>query len=162
MSIAGQSDTIVLRSDVNDFKLDSIPEWVKPELNDSILVVTVGKNDTNAKREGNIVVADGDLKLIIPVIQYFKATHLELPDGNEVKIGKEGGSKTIAVDCDGDVRIEDADNFDAKYKNGKLSITAPKNDGASSKKKIKLSSDEYSKEVTVILEGNVCGTCNGT
>lgn len=160
--IVGQSDTIVLRSDVNDFKLDSIPAWVKPELNDSILVVTVGKNDTNAKREGNIVVADGNLKLVIPVMQYSQATHLELPDGNEVKIGKEGGSKTIAVDCDGDVKIEGAENFDAKYENGKLSITAPKNDGATFKKKIKLSSDKYSKEVTVILEGNVCATCNGT
>lgn len=161
MPMVGQSDTINLCSDVNDFTLDSVPAWVKPELNDSILVVTVGKNDTNAKREGNIVVANGNLKLVIPVIQYSKATHLELPDGNAIKIGKEGGSKTIAVDCDGDVQIEGAENFDAKYINGTLSITAPKNDGATFKKKIKLSSDEYSKEVTVILEGNVCATCKG-
>lgn len=162
VAIAGQSDTIVLHSDVNDFKLDSAPEWAKSELKDSVLVVTVGKNDSNGERKGVIVVSNGDLKLNIPVLQQFKATHLELPSGNEVKIGKEGGTQTLAVDCDGNVTVEGAEGFEAKCAGGKLTVTAPKNDGAPIKKTIKLVADEFSQEVTVEIAGTICPTCKGT
>ena len=160
-SISGQTDTILLHSDVNDFKLESVPDWAIAELNDSVLIVKVGKNDAGARRKGEIVVTNGDLRLAIPLLQQFNATHLTLPEGEEVRIGKEGGSKTLAVDCDGDVKIEGAEGFDATYKNGQLTITAPQNEGASIKKTLSLTSGPFMQKVEVVIEGTVCARCNG-
>lgn len=159
--ISGQCDTVILQSDVNDFKLDSVPEWVQTELTDSVLVITVGNNDVKTRRKGNIVITNGDLKLSIPVMQQYKATYLNLLEGKTLKLGKEGGTASIPVDCDGAISIENGEDLNLNVKDGKLTVTGPKNDEKTVKKKVKLVADEFSEEVEVILEGSLCPRCNG-
>lgn len=160
--ISGQTDTIRLSSDVNDFKLESFPEWTQTELTDSVLVVKVGKNDSKGERKGEIVVTNGDLKLTIPVVQQFKATHLDLPDGDSISFGKEGGSQTLAVSCDGNVSVEAPEGMQASYADGVLTVSVPENTGGSVKNTIVLTADEFSKEVSVSIEGSICPTCKGS
>ena len=159
--ISGQTDTITLKSDVNDFKLESFPEWTNTEFKDSVLVVNIGNNDSKSERKGELVISNGDLKLTIPVVQQFKATRLELPDGGEVSIGKDGGTASVAVDCDGEVNVFAPEDLDVSYQNGQLSITAPANEGATETKSITLTADSFSQQVMVTLEGGICPTCNG-
>ncbi len=160
--ISGQCDTITLQSDVNEFILESAPEWVETNLNDSILIVKVGANDAKAERKGDIAVKNGDLTLKIPVTQQFKATYLNLPDGKTLKLGKEGGTVSIPVESDGVISIENGDDLNLSVQDGKLTLTASKNDGKTIKKKVKLVADDFTEDVEVILEGSVCTKCNGT
>ena len=160
--ISGQTDTITLKSDVNDFKLESFPEWTNTELKDSVLVVNIGKNDSKSERKGEIVISNGDLKLTIPVVQQFKATRLELPDGESISFGKEGGSKTLAVSSDGNVNVQAPEGIEASYADGVLTVVAPANNGSSMERTIVLTADEFTKKVSVSIEGSICLTCNGT
>lgn len=160
--LQGQNDTIVLQSDVNDFEIEKVPDWVKTELNDSILILTVGLNDSKSQRKGEIVIANGDLKLNIPITQNYKATHFSLPDGNILELSKDGGTASLNLDCDGDINIENADSLNLLIRSGKLIVSGPQNDGATRKKTIKLVADEFSEEVIVILRGIPCTKCKGT
>ena len=160
-TIEGGTETVQLSSDVTNFSVEDAPEWVETKMEDSTLTVTVAENTTGAKREGKIIVSVRGQEAAIPVVQYFEATHLSV-NVESVVIPKEGGTQDVDVDCDGAVTVDAPGFVTANYSMGKLTITASANDGGSQKAPIKLTSGNYSAEIAVTLEGNICPTCNGT
>lgn len=162
LSRSGGSVTVTLSSDVDGFSVESAPEWVDAQITDSTLVVSAGENDANSMRSSAITVKAGGLLLEIPIKQVFEATHLSVPS-ETVVFPKEGGEKTVDVDCDGDVEIRSVpDGVTASYESGVLTIVAKKNDKGAIKGNIQLSAGKLTAEVPVKVEGNICTRCGGS
>ncbi|MGM9868799.1 MAG: hypothetical protein ACI30R_04130 [Sodaliphilus sp.] len=127
-----------------------------------MVYITTKANDSGKIRKDVVVVRCGASNISINIEQGIKATHLELPNGNKIKLGKEGGTQELVVVTDGSVKVEAFEGVDAKYDNGKLIVSTPKNDGNRIKGVIKISAGKFSKEVNVTVDGKVCPTCKGT
>ena len=110
-----------LSSDVDGFSVEIASEWVDAQITDSTLVVSAGENDANSMRSSAITVKAGGLLLEIPIKQVFEATHLSV-SSETVVFPKEGGEKTVDVDCDGSYGGE---QFVGIYRYGTGKITCP-------------------------------------
>lgn len=158
----GATDTIMLHSDVNDFRIEECPDWVLSEVIDSTLIIFVRRNDTGMVRTGEILIMNGDLELGISVTQFDRATYLDLPDGNDVVIPKEGETVKLRVDSDGDVVVDSFSGIETSYDKGILTISAPPNDQETINGVITLTAGDLTRDIRVTLEGSLCLTCNGT
>lgn len=158
----GQTDSVVINGSDGTCKIEYAPEWLNAEVNDSVVFITLKANDTGKIRKDVVVVKCGASNIGINIEQGTKATHLELPNGNKIKLGKEGGTQELVIVTDGFVKVKGFDGVDAKYENGKLIVSSPKNEGNRIKGVIKITAGAFSKEVNVTVEGKVCPTCKGT
>lgn len=160
-SEVAQSDSIIISGSDGTCEIEYSPDWMNAEVTDSVVYITMKANDTGKIRKDVVVVKCGASNISIDVEQGIKATHLELPNGDEIKLGKEGGSQELVVVTDGSVKVEGFDGIEAAYDGGKLTVSAPKNDGNRFSGVVKLTAGEFSKEVKVCVDGKVCTTCNG-
>lgn len=158
----GGADSLTLHSDGTDFSIISSPDWVTVEIRDSVLMFNAQANPEKSPRTGNIVLANGDQKLSLAVVQSAPATYLTL-GATSVTIPQAGGSAELKVETDGsDVRIEGVDGVKSTYKNGTLTITGPGNNGKTRKSKGTVVCDSFSKPLTIVEKGTVCSRCNGS
>lgn len=158
----GATDSLVVNGSDGNCEIEFAPAWVEATVRDSVVTLKAAANTTGKTRQDVVVVKCGKSQLSVPVSQYVKATKLELPNGKEVKIAREGGSQDLAVVCDGLVTVEAFDPVTATWENGVLKVSAPKNDGHRIKGDVKLTAGELSEVVSVTVDGEVCPTCNGT
>ncbi len=143
------------------WEVKECPEWVTTEVRDSTLVVKARRNDTSKVREGNIVLASGDVTATVAIKQMTKCTHITT-DVEAVEFEKEGGSKTVNIDTDGAVQVVAPEGFTAEYAGGVLTVSATANEGGQRGGDITLKADEVTTTVKATQSGNVCPTCNGT
>lgn len=139
-------------------------EWINAEVNDSVLTLKAGQNDSGAPRECELKLVGGDVNAVIAVRQADHCTRLSV-SSSEVSFGKEGGSKSVDVDTDGsDIKVEvkPEGGVTAQYAAGKLEVTAPANDGGAKRGTITLTCDTLKAELTFAVEGNICPTCKGS
>ena len=152
-------DTI---SSDGEWQVESCPEWLKVEKQDSILRCVAEENKSGAIREGKITLVGGEVKSEIAVTQASICTRLNAAN-TSLAFEKEGGTQTVDIDTDGGkINVEVQGNMEANYDKGKLTVTAPANDAGTSSGKITLSCDEQKAEIAVTLKGSICPTCNGT
>lgn len=157
------SDTIAIHGSDGNCELEYSPDWITCQLTDSILVFNASANEGKEAREDAIVVKCGASRISIPVSQYAKATKLELPNGAKVTIPITGGSQELVVLSDGHVNIDSVTSpLEASWKDNKLTLSAPENTGSRQTIKLKLTAGDFTEDITVVLEGKVCSTCNGT
>lgn len=156
------TDSLVVNGSDGDCSVEFAPKWIQAEMHDSVLVFKAAANTDGKLRQDAIVVRCGKSTLSIPVEQYAKATKLELPNGKKVTIPREGGKEQLVVVCDGMVDVEAFEPVKAEWNNGMLTLTAPKNEGHRATGKVKLKAGDITEEVEVVLDGEVCATCNGT
>lgn len=159
-TLAGGEENVSISSD-GSWDITECPEWVTTEVQDSTLVVKVPVNNTGAIREGNIVLASGEVTVTIAVKQMTKCTHIT-PETNAVEIDKDGGAKTVNIDTDGALQVTATDGFSAAYAGGVLTVSADANEGGKRSGEITLIADEQIVTINVTQAGNICPTCNGT
>lgn len=156
----GGSETINLQSDGEGFDIESAPEWVKASIEGTQLILEVDKYEAQSGRHSSVTVSINGQKLEIPVHQNGIATKLN-PETTIVQFTKNGGSKKVKVDTDGDLGIVAPEFVTATFENGFLNITVNANGGAEKSGKICLYADSFSSEISVKVEGSVCPTCKG-
>lgn len=160
-TIEGGEESINISAD-GSWEIAESPEWVTTTIQDSILVIKTGRNESGAVREGNIVLkGKSDVESTIKVTQVAKCTHIT-PESDEVDFDKEGGTETVKIDTDGALQIEAPEGFTATFSDGVLTITAAANEGGSRSGDIVLTCDEQSATILATQDGNICPTCNGT
>ena len=108
-----------------------------------------------------LIIKCGKSNISFPVKQYSKATKLILPNGKDIKISREGGSQELAVVSDGLVKIYSPDKIKAEWNDDLLKVSSPSNEGHRIKDKIILKSGEFTEEVNVVIDGDVCTICSG-
>lgn len=160
-SRAGGSQSVVLSSDVEGFKLESAPEWAEATVEGNNLNVTVKENDAKALRTSTIVVSVSGMQLEIPIRQTYKATYLRV-NPSSVTFSKNGGEETLQVECDGDVNVGAAEDLTVTLEGNILKIQAPANSGSEKKATVSLFADAQKAVVAIIREGSVCSTCGGS
>lgn len=154
-------DSLVVNGSDGTCEIEFAPAWVEASVVDSVVTLKAQANTTGALRQDVIIVKCGKSNISIPVSQYAKATKLDLPNGKEVTIAREGGSQELAVVSDGLVTVESFDPVMAEWSNGMLKVSAPKNDGHRIKGTLKLKAGDQLAEVAVVVDGEVCPTCQG-
>ena len=160
-AINGGEKTIVVTAD-GSYDIEDCPEWVKTSVDESALTISVGENTTGAKRECVIRLVGKDVEVPITIFQADKCTYIKTSE-TEVTIPKEGGEVTLDVETDGgNLAMNCPEGIEAKLTGGKLTITAPANQGGTIDGTVTLSCDNVNTEVKVTVEGNICPTCNGT
>ncbi len=157
-----QTDSVIINGSDGNCEIEYAPQWVAVEVKDSVVVLKTKENTSGKVNKDVLVVKCGASNITLNLEQGIKATHLDLPNGKEIKFDKEGGSKDLVVVTDGSVKVEAFDGVTADYKNGKLTVTTPKNEGNRTKGTIKLIAGDFTKEVEVSIDGKFCTTCNGT
>ena len=161
VGMKGGSKNLVIHSDANHFKTLYTPSWAEVSYKDSIMTVNMGVNDTKRMRKGFIIVGNGDQKQSVQVVQATRASYFLVNDDKMV-INKEGGPNELSVYTDGyEVTAEVPDNVKVDYQYGKLLFSNEGNDGGTRKTKIKLVCEGLEKEMILVEEGDICGTCNG-
>ena len=159
--IEGGEQEVDISAD-GSWEIAECPDWVKTEVQDRILVITTERNETGAIREGEIVLkGKGDVESTIKVRQIAKCTHIT-PESSMVEFNKEGGTKTVNIDTDGNIKAEAPEGFSVTYDKGVLTITAPANDEGGKSGEILLTGDEQRAVIQVTQEGNICPTCGGS
>ncbi len=159
-TLEGGEAPVSVSSD-GSWEVNECPEWVTTELQDSSLLVKVAKNDSGKVREGNIVLASGEVTATIAVRQMAKCTHITA-EKDTLEFEKDGGSKTVKIDTDGALQVTAPDGFTADYVSGVLTVTTTANDGGKRSGIITLTADEQTASINVSQAGNICPTCNGT
>lgn len=161
MGMKGGSKNLVIHSDAYHFKTLYAPSWAEVSYKDSIMMVNMGANDTKKMRKDFIVVGNGNQKQSIQVVQATRATYFWVND-DKIVINKEGGPYALDVYTDGyEVTAEVPDNVKVDYLYGRLIFSNEGNDGKTRKTKIRLVCEDLEKELTLVEEGDICGTCNG-
>lgn len=161
VSRQGGVDSLTLSSDAGEFEIVSSPEWVKTELADSVLRMTITANPEATGRNGNVIIANGDVKLSVSVRQKAPATYLTIAD-KSITLGPKGEAATLKVETDGaDVKIEGVEGLSSTYSNGVLTITGKGNQGATRKSKATITCDTITRQITVVESGAFCGKCSG-
>ena len=158
----GAQDNIVINGSDGNCELEHSPDWLTAIVSDSVVNLKVAPNVSGALRADSLVIKCGKSCISIPVSQYAKATKLELPDGKNIKIPREGGTIELAALSDGLIKVEAFDAVEAEWYDGVLKVSSPKNDGKRIKGNLKLIAGDITKDVSVIVEGDVCTTCDGT
>ena len=158
---SGGVDSIVMHSDVHNFTVEGAPEWVEAEVEDSILILKYAENPLQAERLSAVEISVRGVLVKLPVRQIYKATILK-PETSVVEFEKSGGTKTVKIDTDGEVTFDSPKKVKAVYEDGKLTISADRNDGKTIKENIVLKADDLSAIITVKVKGNLCPTCGGT
>lgn len=85
-------DSLVVNGSDGNCEIEFAPEWIEASVRDSVVTIKCRANTTGALREDVLVVKCGKSNISIPVSQYAKATRIDLPNGKEVTIPREGGS----------------------------------------------------------------------
>ena len=118
---------------------------------------------TKGDNEGKIVeLVGGEAKASITVKQADVCTRL-ITSTEKVTFPKEGGTETVDIDTDGsDVKVEAKEGVTAEYSNGKLTLTAPANEGGTINGTVNLTCDEQAATINFTIEGSICPTCKGT
>ena len=159
--IQGGEETVTISSD-GDWEVTLCPDWVKVEKQDSVLKCVVEENQSGKIREGKILLKGGDIRKSISVSQAYICTRLNAGNTN-LSFEKEGGTQTVDIDTDGgDIKVDVTGNMEAKYDSGKLTVTAPANNGGTTSGKIILTCDSQRAEINVALLGAICPKCGGT
>lgn len=162
LSRTGGSDSLMIHSDGNEFSILSSTDWVKSEMRDSLLLVRVEANPEKRPRTGHVVIANGDHKISLNVIQSAPATYLTV-GAKTVSIPQNGEKVELKVETDGtDVRLEGVEGVKSSFNNGILTLTGAGNTGKTRKTKGTVVCDSLSKPLLVIERGTVCSRCNGT
>ncbi len=160
-AINGGEKSINVSAD-GSWEIQDCPDWVKAEAEESQLTITVEKNTTGAVRDCVINLVGHGVSVPITITQADKCTHIALSE-TDVHFPKEGGTKELSVDTDGDrIAIQTADGFNADIKDDKLIINAPQNQNSKITSQIVLRCDTVKTIVNVVVEGAFCGRCNGT
>lgn len=160
-TIEGGENRVDVKAD-GSWKVKECPEWVKTEIQDSVLVITTARNETGAVRTGSIVLSGkGEAQAQIKVTQAAKCTHIT-PGIDNVEFDKEGGTQTVNIDTDGALQVEAPEGFTASYASGVLTINAAANDGQARSGEIRLADGDQSATIAVSQKGNVCPKCNGS
>ena len=160
-TIEGGEQRVTINADGN-WEIKECPEWVKTEVQDSVLVIMTQRNETGALRKGDIELKGGDnVEVTISVTQAAKCTHIN-PETDKVEFEKEGGTQTVKIDTDGSPKVEAPEGFTATYAGGVLTINAPANEAGGKNGEIKLTGDDQSATIAVTQKGNICPKCNGT
>ncbi len=157
----GGSLTVVLSSDVKEFKVTGAPNWVKATIVGNKLLATVQENNTNAPRRGSIVVEVPGKKLSIPVSQLYAATYLRV-NPSTLTFASRGGVQTVKVECDGTVQVDAPSDVTATLNGSTLTVVAPANDGKSKTALITLTADEQTAKIYLVIKTSICPTCGGT
>ncbi len=158
----GGQDSLILHSDGADFKILSSPEWVESNLKDSVLYLKVPNNDSKSKREGNIVVMNGDQKLSLAISQASEATYFTI-SRKSVTLGQKGEPDTLRINTDGaNPRLEGVEGVTTQFADGILTLAGKGNTGATKKTKAKLICDSLSVDLLVIEKGTKCSRCGGS
>lgn len=155
------TDSVIIHGSNGKCKVEYFPEWLDVELVDSVLKYTTKKADINGILEDNVVISCGKSMLTISFREYPKATKLELPNGNEILVPQEGDTVQLSVICDGFLRVESSDGVNAWYEDGVVNVSSPKNEGGRKRETIKLLAGDFSKDITVVLDGIICENCKG-
>ena len=160
-TVAGGEKTVTVTADGN-YDVQDCPEWLKAEKGENSLSLTTEANTTGATRDGviHLVGADG-VSVGIAVVQPDKCTHITASPA-EVTIPKEGGSVDVAIETDGaDLNVEVGEGIQANYTDGKLTLTAPANEGGTKQGTINLTCDEQRVVINYTIEGSICQRCGG-
>lgn len=159
-TLEGGDESVSVSSD-GSWEVKECPEWVTTEIQDSTLMVKVPANVSGSEREGNIVLASGDVTATIAVKQVSKCTHIT-PETDAVELDKDGGTKTVNIDTDGAPQVTAPEGFTAEYASGVLTVSADANEGGKRSGEITLAAYEQTATIKVSQAGNICPTCNGT
>ena len=160
-AINGGEKTIVVTADGN-YDIEDCPEWVKTTVENDALTISVGENTTGALRECVIRLVGKDVEAPITIKQADKCTYIKVSE-TEVTIPKEGGEVTLDVETDGgNLAMNCPEGIEAKLTGGRLTISAPANQGGAITGDLTISCENVSTIVKVTVEGNICPTCNGT
>ncbi|MGM9869482.1 MAG: hypothetical protein ACI30R_07665 [Sodaliphilus sp.] len=158
---SGGVDSIAMHSDVEGFDVEAAPEWVEAEVVDSTLILKFAENTLQTERLGEVEISVRGASVKLPIRQIYMATKLN-PDTTKVEFEKEGGTKTVKIETDGEVKFDAPKKVKAVYQNGELVITADRNDAGTINENIVLKADSLSATITVKVKGNLCKTCGGT
>lgn len=157
------TDSVVINGSDGNCEVAYAPAWVEATVTDSVVTIKAQPNTGADNRADSLVVACGASKICLPVVQGHKATKLEIPNGTKLSFSKEGGEETVEVDTDGSVTVEAFEGVSANFANGKLAVKANPNSGDNAiNGSIKLMAGDFTKEIPVTVNGNICPTCKGT
>ena len=160
-TIEGGEETVNISAD-GSWDVAECPEWIKTDVQDSVLVIKIERNQTGAMRSGDIVLkGKNEVNATIKVTQVSKCTHIT-PASDKVEFEKEGGTQTVNIDTDGAIKVEVPDGFTASFANGVLTITATANEEGAKRGEIKLTADNQSATIYASQKGNICPTCGGS
>ena len=144
------------------FDISDSPDWVKTELDDAVLKITVDENTTGSMRECSINLVGDNVTIPIDIKQAYICTYITVTD-TVVTLPKEGGSKELIIDTDGDaVAVQATDGIKADINGDKLTINAPANPKGKIEGQLILRCDDVKTVVNVIVQGAICGQCDGT
>lgn len=159
-AINGGEKTIVVTAD-GSYDIEDCPEWVKTTVENDALTISVGENTTGALRECVIRLVGKDIEVPITIKQADKCTYIKVSE-TEVTIPKEGGEETLEVETDcGNLAMNCPEGFEAKLTGGRLTISAPANQGGAITGDLTISCENVSTTVKVTVEGNQCQRCKG-
>lgn len=157
------TDSVVINGSDGTCQVAYAPAWVEATVTDSVVTIKAQPNTGADNRTDSLVVTCGASKISLPVVQGHKATKLEIPKGTKLSFPKEGGEETVEVDTDGSVTVEAFEGVTANYADGKLAVKATPNTGDSAiNGTIKLTAGDFTQEIPVTVNGNICPTCKGT
>lgn len=128
---------------------------------DSTLILKFAENPQQTERFGEVEISVRGASTKLSIRQIYMATILK-PDTTNVVFEKEGGTKTVKIETDGEVKFDAPKKVKAVYRNGELVITAARNDAGTINEKIELKADTLSATISVQVKGNLCKTCGGT
>lgn len=161
-AVSGGEKTINVTAD-GSYDVQDCPDWLQANTQEGMLTLTATANTSGVTRDCviHLVGADG-LSVPIAVVQPDKCTHINVSP-SEVTIPKEGGSVDVQIDTDGgNLNVEVSEGINAQYADGKLTVSAPANEGGTKRGTITLTCDAIKTVVNVTVEGSICPTCNGT
>lgn len=162
-SVAGGEKSITVNAD-GGVDIQDCPEWLKANLNDSVLTFTVERNNTGAARSCTVHLVGSDTEAPVMVRQSEKCTHIDVTPA-VVALPKEGGEVTLKVETDGDkISMQITEGVEAEYhpKTGKLVVHAKPNAGGTIRGQLTLTCDDITTQVPVTVVGSICSTCAGT
>ena len=160
-SKAGGEKGITVSAD-GGFDISDCPDWVKTELDDAVLKISVDENATGSMRDCSINLVGDNVTVPIDIKQAYICTYITVSE-TVVTLPKEGGSKELTIDTDGDaVAVQATDGIKADINGDILSINAPANPKGKIESQLILRCDDVKTIVKVNVQGAICGRCNGT
>lgn len=136
------------------------PDWVEIKEHDNDFDLTFDANTSGITRNGTITIKSGSHLAYVEVAQNGVATYIR-PSVSSVKIGKNGGSKTVQVESDGTSwTVQYPQYLTVETSSEGFTVNAPSNDGDYRQGYITLSEDNV--RLSLLFEqGGKCPSCHG-